>query len=395
MIPVELSIGLGIGAGVLALALAVIVFVAAPERPSNRFLALALANEAVALSGARLALVVGQPWTSFLGIVTPFAVGALPFIYLLVLSVLHTPLVRWIRRPRPVRLVILVLAIGTGVLSSLAVRTSRPSPIDLAPTLGYAPWALTAILAVYAFISLVSLFGLIAAIDAIRRAPLDSVHRRRAKAFAISFGIRDALATIGLALLTWGGIRGGPMIGYDQHPLVMLGEGMARFGAIIALPLLAYGILRTQLFDVDLQIQWGVKRGTLVSIFLVAFFVTAKLAETYLSRTGGWFAGAMAAGLLLFATPRLNKFSDRVAETAMPSVSPSVEYVTFRKLEVYKAAVESAVETGPIDTREREMLTRLQAKLGLSHASAVAIETNVVETRASISEPVDVLAGSG
>lgn len=185
------------------------------------------------------------------------------------------------------------------------------------------------------------------------------------------------------------------MIGYDQHPLVMLGEGMARFGAIIALPLLAYGILRTQLFDIDLQIQWGVQRGTLVSIFLVAFFVTAKLAETYLSRTGGWFAGALAAGLLLFATPRLNKFSDRVAETAMPGVSPSVEYVTFRKLEVYKAAVESAVETGPIDTREREILTRLQAKLGLSHASAVAIETDVVETRASISEPVSVLAGSG
>lgn len=60
---------------------------------------------------------------------------------------------------------------------------------------------------------------------------------------------------------------------------------------------------------------------------------------------------------------------------------------------MYKAAVESAAETGPIDTREREMLLRLQAKLGLSHEVASAIEVDVIGPRGSVGEPVEVLVG--
>jgi hypothetical protein len=380
IVPLEISIALGLAAGVLSLGLAAIVFAAAPDRRSNRFLAFALVNESVALGGARLALLTGGPVTGILGFITPFAVGMLPFIYLIVLSVLHTPLVRWIRRPR-VRVALLAVGVAVGALSSVAVASSGPSPIDLAPTMGFPAWASTSVLMVYATIALGSLFGLVAAIDALRRAPRGSVHRRRAEAFAISFGVRDSLGTVGLALVTLGGIQGGPLIGFEQHPYVMVGEGLARLGAIIALPLLAYGITRTQLFDIDLRIYWGVRRGTVVTVFLVTFFIVAKVAETYLEQTAGLFAGAISAGLLLFATPRLNKLSERVAETAMPGVTPSAEYIAFRKLEVYKAAVESAVETGPIDSRERQLLAHLRTKLGLSHGAAGSIEADVMAAR--------------
>gem|GEM_PF-7092556 len=105
----------------------------------------------------------------------------------------------------------------------------------------------------------------------------------------------------------------------------------------------------------------------------------SKLIEVYLTRSAGWFGGAVAAGLLLFATPRLNKLGDRVAGAAVPGPGPdpSAEYVAFRKLEVYKAAVESALETAPIDERQRTVLTKLRAKLGLSPEVCRAIEDDV------------------
>lgn len=36
------------------------------------------------------------------------------------------------------------------------------------------------------------------------------------------------------------------------------------FGTFLAVPLIAYGILRTQLFDIDLRIRWTIKKSTLL-----------------------------------------------------------------------------------------------------------------------------------
>src|SRR5439155_1051331 len=104
--------------------------------------------------------------------------------------------------------------------------------------------------------------------------------------------------------------------------------------------LLTYGILKTQLYDIDLKVRWGIQKGTIVGIIVAVSFVGEKLAESFLSKQFGWVIGSILAGLLVFAAPRLNKLGDKVATTALPKVEPTPTYVHFKKLEVYKAAVE-------------------------------------------------------
>jgi hypothetical protein len=372
-----LSVFLGVAAGLLALLLAGFVLRVGWERRTNRVLAVALLTEGVAQSGGRLVFVLPPAAASLFWAATPFAVGLFPFVYLLLLAVLQTPLVHWLCQPAT-RALLAGLGVGVGTASVLAIRASGPPGDRLAAQ--FPGWAFLTVNGVYGVIVVVVLFALAAAVDALRRTPPTSSLRPRAKAFVLSFGLRDGLGALGLVLMIVGAARGGVMIGREPAPLVMLGEAIVRLATIVAMPLLAYGILRTQLFDIDVHLRVGIRRGALVSAFLVVFFVASKLVESYLSQTAGWYGGALAAGFLLFAAPRLNRLADRVAEATVPGpgTGPPAEYLTYRKLEVYKAAVETAAETGLIDQRERAFLARLRVKLGLAPETAAAIEEEVL-----------------
>jgi len=67
----------------------------------------------------------------------------------------------------------------------------------------------------------------------------------------------------------------------------------------------------------------------------------------------------------------------RVADTAMPSVRETSDYVAFRKMEVYKAALEGAMEDGAVSAKEREVLRRLRESLGITDADASALERDL------------------
>src|SRR5207245_833672 len=146
---------------------------------------------------------------------------------------------------------------------------------------------------------------------------------------------------------------------------------------ILYVPLLAYGILQTHLFDIDMKIKLGISRGTVATLGIIGVIVAAKIAELYLSRTLGYIAGGVVAGTMVVYALRLLKVGDRVANAAMPKVQPTSEYLAFKKLEVYRAAVESALETGGITTKERASLDRLCGKLNLASPDAAAVEAEL------------------
>ncbi|MBI4394018.1 MAG: hypothetical protein HY556_09525 [Euryarchaeota archaeon] len=59
-------------------------------------------------------------------------------------------------------------------------------------------------------------------------------------------------------------------------------------------------------------------------------------------------------------------------------MNPTAEYLTYKKLEVYRATIEGALEDGEITERERTMLMRLRDKLGIAEADARALELELV-----------------
>jgi hypothetical protein len=194
--------------------------------------------------------------------------------------------------------------------------------------------------------------------------------RSRALAFVLAFGFRDLCWGYNYAFATW-------EIWTGRTPLaegVDLGFICYILGTLLAVPMIAYGILRTQLFDIDLRIRWTIKQSTLAGIFVALMFFISEGASTFLSAELGSLAGLLAAAVLMFFLAPLQRFADRVASAAMPNTKNTPEYLAFRKMQVYESALAEAQSENGISERERLLLNRLRDSLGISAADAETIE---------------------
>lgn len=308
----------------------------------------------------------------------------LPFAYLWLIATLDTPIVGWLRT-RAASFLLLAGALGmvaTRIVFSDAFGDPERVIHDNA---WFHRWSfaddaplLEATEPIDYFVIGVRIFALVAAVSAHRRATAPRA-RRQSLLYALAFGIFDASSVVGFALtILWAGA--GPLGPYFAPPSggFWIWSTVLRnlVVSIAFVALLAYAILRYQLFDIDLRIRRGVSRALLAGVFVAVFFVVATVAESYMTSAYGYLAGGAAAGLLLFALAPLQRAADRVASRTMPGATGTPEYVAYRKLEVYRAAVESALETGGIDARERALLDQLRAKLGVAQADAAALETD-------------------
>ena len=143
--------------------------------------------------------------------------------------------------------------------------------------------------------------------------------------------------------------------------------------------ILVYGQTKYRLFNVDLRIKWTLNRGTIAAAFVAVFFVVSEVAKDVFSTQAGPVAGLAAAGLLVFALAPLQRFAERWTDVAMPQVDRSSEYQSYRKLQMYRAAYESAVEEGGVSPKERQTLARLASKLGIGPADRSALEREVLD----------------
>ena len=227
------------------------------------------------------------------------------------------------------------------------------------------------------YVSLATMFGfaLVAAIHAWQAAAND-IARSRARIFVMAFGFRD---------LCWGFV-------YTMALLAIWGEGYDVsdtqdsilyfayvLGTLVAVPMIAYGILRTQLFDIDLKIRWTIKQSTLAGAIIAIIYVISEGASQVLSAELGNIAGLLAAAVVVFFLTPLQHFAEKVASAAMPNTRSTPEYIAFRKMQVYEAAVSEAMQEGGISHKERALLNHLRDSLGVSAEDADAIERELQE----------------
>ena len=263
---------------------------------------------------------------------------------------LNTPLTRPLGRKGVRR----GLLIGAAILAVLTVTT----PLKLGATLLY--------------ISLTTLFtfALIASVQAWQRSA--AAARTRARAFAMAFGIRDVLwgyVYANVALQIWGNTMG--YVPEDANDPVYT---IYLLGTLLAVPMIAYGILRTQLFDIDLKIRWTIKQSTFGGVIIAIIFVISEGASQFLSEELGNIAGLLAAAVIVFFLAPLQRFAESVASAAMPNTKSTPEYLAFRKLQVYEAAVAEALQEGGISGKERKLLGILRESLDISAQDAQEIE---------------------
>lgn len=231
-------------------------------------------------------------------------------------------------------------------------------------------------LALYVAMMLMFVFGLVASIHAWRTAKR-GIDRERAGLFAIAFGLRDLGWGLSYATFSW--------LIWTQPDLntmtdeAWFGKIVYALGTLLAVPLIAYGILRSHLFDIDLRVRWTIKQSTLAAIIVTLIFLISEGADRILAAELGNWAGLFAAAIVVFFLAPLQRFAERVAVAAMPNTEDTPEYVMFRKMQVYEEAVAEAHHEGGISEKERALLVRLRDSLGISESAANSIEADMIE----------------
>jgi hypothetical protein len=364
----------GIVAAVVAWLMAWFIYVATPNRAlAWRTAALMFVEGAAVLtSGAGLALLAtssdayrhavlvhfGVDWL-FVAIYLPFLARALD---LRMLRFFKAP---WVETA-------LVLTGLAGAISVVLVPGSYVG--DVVAEVGgsafrwlYAPGPVWSYLG--GFLGLIFICGFLLSLVAWRRARAE-LSRRRARVFSLAFGIRA---------LVWGGIYllaafASARLTPGMFFLLLQLYALTLLAYVL---LVSYGVLTTQLFDIDLKIRWTVRQSTVAAAFVAVFFFVSEGVQTFLSVQLGNFLGVAAAALLVFFIAPLRRVADRVADFAVPGARHSSDYEAFRKLQVYHAALEGVYSDNQVSVKERLVLQRLKDALDIADTDAERLEQDV------------------
>jgi hypothetical protein len=193
--------------------------------------------------------------------------------------------------------------------------------------------------------------------------------KRRALLFALAFGIRD---------LCWGFVYATGVLDLFQATPVesMIRSQIYVCSTLLYIPIVTYGILSVRLLNIQLQVRRGVRQGTLVGIFIAIFFLISEGSASFLSAQFGTVAGLLGATLIVFLVSPLHRvaewFSGQVVQ-----VDEGQEYQSWRKLQMYAAAVEDALTFGEIGPASRSLLDRMRESLDIGPGDARRIEADL------------------
>lgn len=361
----------GLLAGLLALALVPLLTRNMPSGPLRRRLTALLLAEAVTVvtSGVGLSALANTAVLFYaFGIIHYAGDALLLALYIPFLAhALDAPIARKLRG-WPERV---VFALGVGLAIVVLLRPLwflQPAvPVDGRYVRFDAPartmWSVIATLLVLAYG-----FGLIASLASWSTAQAE-LARRRARTFALAFGTRD---------FVWGGVYAIGMSGLPISGTTMRGLLVTyAISLTLYLLLLAYGVVTTQLFDIELKLKWTVRQGTIAAIFVAVFFFVSESATLVLSERLGPLVGIAAASLLILVLEPLKRFAGHISNAALPHAQETAEYAAFRKLQVYHAALESAYADGAVTPKERAILDSLCKSLGIHPGDAQRLEAEL------------------
>lgn len=367
---------------------AAVVMKTAPARAVNRHLSVVLVLGGLWMGGLLgFLFLLSSPRLAFAtATLGAAAMAALTFQYLAFLGAsLDSPLVR----PFQGRVARWVL--GSAAAASALLVLSRPQDFLGSP---YSPeWASwnvqfqgpAAIWLLRAHAA-VSFFGLVAALAAWRRTRPGSAARGRARWFAIAFGVRDAYLVLAQPLYPI--LRPMPFWGdFVYNPLTSVLY-------LFFIAALAYGVLRVQVLEIDLKLKLALQQSTVGALITGGFFLTSEILESLLP-INSKLVGLGAAALIVTLLRPFQVMAERLAGRVMPTVQDTPDYLEGRKTELYRAAVEGAIQDGSISERERAILDSLAAKLGIAGERAAAVERELAPRSATAPAPAPSATPSG
>jgi len=220
----------------------------------------------------------------------------------------------------------------------------------------------------FVLIFIVSLFGL--------KSASTKLAREKMWAFLLAFGIRDiAWASVYLAAASgWINSEG------REAVINLLYAG----STALYIPIVAYGILKVQLLDIEIRLQSTVRNMVLASGFIAVYYLISEGANNYISNQLGDIIGFLVCAVLAIFLAPLHRWADRFAERLVNEDTRSPDYETNRGLQIYTAAVEEAMAYGEVNRGQLALLDRLRESLNLSPDDARRMETGLHFDRSAV-----------
>ncbi|MDP6536012.1 MAG: hypothetical protein QGG02_06735 [Gammaproteobacteria bacterium] len=142
---------------------------------------------------------------------------------------------------------------------------------------------------------------------------------------------------------------------------------------LIYIPLVTYGALKLQLFDVDIRLKTTIRRSTLAAMFVALFFLVSEGANYFLSSMLGDVLGIVVAALLVFFLAPLSRWAEWVSTSLLSKNMQTSEYESYRKFQMYSTAVEETLALGEIGPSQEALLARLRESLNISNEDALKL----------------------
>ncbi len=353
-----------ISMAVLALALAVAIILTAPRRRMNRAAGVLLIISAVLQVASTLR---HEPAVS---LELRYALAGLFFFcaatsggtYLLVLSQLPGPFTRWLTWGRAVAALVSLAVLAGAALVLLPDRVHEDA--------GAVRNEMMAFPATFGL--LVSVYGLIAAISAWRRAEHETT-RQQAAAFMFAFGGRDAIIAMALIVNLLYVATGDFGIVNDAQAYGGFANSLPNLAELIFLPLLAYGILRAQLFDFDNRVLLTASGALAFLVLISVFVVVTETIEASIARGSQTIAVLSAVVLALTFRP-LQNFCEGRLRRRFPNARPLQAMPKADREAAFARQVVLAYQDDVVTRAEARMLEDLAAQLGIPEQRRRALE---------------------
>jgi hypothetical protein len=168
------------------------------------------------------------------------------------------------------------------------------------------------------------------------------------------------------------------------HAAVGPTQSVLRVAGIVAVASMAapaYAVVRLDLLQTRLP-RPTIRAGTLASIGLGALFITAQVAQNFLSDELGLLTGGIVAGAAVFAAYPLQKAAERAMEGRGRGDPAKAE-----SADKYRRLVETAWRDGRLGANERLLLAEARRQLGLDAETASSIDEGVARKHAARPQP--------
>lgn len=199
-------------------------------------------------------------------------------------------------------------------------------------------------------------------------------------------GLRSARADVRRVTRRYGTACGAMVLaGIAYGALLSVGSGFwaLLFLLNLVMPVLvAYALVRHQIFGLDLRAKWAIRQSTLVGAFAVVYLLASQGAQRYLADRASVAVGLAATGGLALAFLPLMRRAERFADALFPGVERSSAYLDARRLDHYRVALEENLERdGSLRRGAQPRLARLRRELGLTHRDHALLSHTVRAAR--------------